>query len=139
MGINSNVLAENLRKYRNLYDNINDDNKKIKSLTKQDLNDYLDLCRFEPVTFGEGDAANPEEGKIKAMRSFINYCKEMASEIGQKAFFKNDVSNNEIEPIIGFSDDDPRNIEMMKGFLEKEYEKNPVRTYLTKGGNKKEF
>jgi len=28
---------------------------------------------------------------------------------------------------------------MMKGFLEKEYEKNPVRTYLTKGGNKKEF
>jgi hypothetical protein len=29
------------------------------------------LCRFEPVTFGEGDAANPEEGKIKAMRKFI--------------------------------------------------------------------
>jgi hypothetical protein len=138
LGINSKVLSANLKRYRNLGSDVNVEGKPITTLTKNELNEYLNLCRFEPVTFGDGDASNPEEGKIKAMRNFISYCKEMAQEIGEKAFFKNDIVNNEIEPIIGFSDDDERNIEKMKGFLEKEYEKNPVKTYLTKGGNKKE-
>ena len=138
LGINSKTLSGNLKRYRNLGGDVNVEGKTNKTLTKNELNEYLNLCRFEPVTFGDGDASNPEEGKIKAMRNFISYCKEMAQEIGEKAFFKNDIVNNEIEPIIGFSDDDERNIEKMKGFLEKEYEKNPVKTYLTKGGNKKE-
>ena len=138
LGINSKTLSRNLKRYRNLGGDVNVDGKTISTLTKNELNEYLNLCRFEPVTFGDGDASNPEEGKIKAMRNFIGYCKEMAQEIGEKAFFKNDIVNNEIEPIIGFSDDDERNIEKMKGFLEKEYEKSPVKTYLTKGGNKKE-
>ena len=138
LGINSKTLSTNLKRYRNLGGDVNVDGKTITTLTKNELNEYLNLCRFEPVTFGDGDASNPEEGKIKAMRNFIGYCKEMAQEIGEKAFFKNDIVNNEIEPIIGFSDDDERNIEKMKGFLEKEYEKSPVKTYLTKGGNKKE-
>ena len=138
LGINSKTLSGNLKRYRNLGDDVNIEGKTNKTLTKKELNEYLNLCRFEPVTFGDGDASNPEEGKIKAMRNFIGYCKEMAQEIGEKAFFKNDIVNNEIEPIIGFSDDDERNIEKMKGFLEKEYEKSPVKTYLTKGGNKKE-
>jgi len=138
LGINSKTLSGNLKRYRNLGSDVNVEGKPITTLTKNELNEYLNLCRFEPVTFGDGDASNPEEGKIKAMRNFISYCKEMAQEIGEKAFFKNDIVNNEIEPIIGFSDDDERNIEKMKGFLEKEYEKSPVKTYLTKGGNKKE-
>ena len=138
LGINSKTLSRNLKRYRHLGGDVDVDGKTISTLTKNELNEYLNLGRFEPVTFGDGDAANPEEGKIKAMRNFISYCKEMAQEIGEKAFFKNDIVNNEIEPIIGFSDDDERNIEKMKGFLEKEYEKSPVKTYLTKGGNKKE-
>ena len=138
LGINSKTLSRNLKRYRHLGGDVDVDDKTISTLTKNELNEYLNLCRFEPVTFGDGDASNPEEGKIKAMRNFIVYCKEMAQEIGEKAFFKNDIVNNEIEPIIGFSDDDERNIEKMKGFLEKEYEKSPVKTYLTKGGNKKE-
>lgn len=136
LGINSETLAKNLEKYRNLGGDMESDS--VTKLTKEHLNEYLDLCRFEPVSFGEGSATNPEEGKIKAMRNFISYCKQLANEIGEKAFFKNDVINQEIEPIIGFSDDDPRNIDTMKGFLEKEYETNPVKTYLTKGGEKKE-
>lgn len=138
LGINNKTLSRSLKRYRNLGGDVNVDGKPITTLTKNELNEYLNLCRFEPVTFGDGDASNPEEGKIKAMRNFIGYCKEMAQEIGEKAFFKNDIVNNEIEPIIGFSDDDERNIEKMKGFLDKEYEKSPVKTYLTKGGNKKE-
>lgn len=137
-GLNSKTLVENLKKYRNLADNPISEAFDLKVNDKEIIQEYLDMCRFYPVTFGDGSAANPEEGKIKAMREFISYCKELATEIGKKAFFKNDVENNEILPIIGFSDDDPRNIEKMKEFLSSEYKDKPVKTYLTKGGEKLE-
>ena len=137
-GLNSRTLAENLYKYRNIGNEVTD-NKKTRALTPKELREYLDLCRFYPVSFGEGSATNPEEGKIKAMREFISYCKDMAKEVGEKAYFKNDVENNEILPIIGFSDDDPRNIEKMKEFLDDEDKEKLVKTYLTKGGEKKEY
>lgn len=137
-GINSRTLAENLYRYRNIGNEVSD-NKKVRALTPKELREYLDLCRFYPVSFGEGSATNPEEGKIKAMKEFISYCKEMAKEIGQKAFFKNDVENNETLPMIGFSDDDPKNIEKMKDFLDTHDTEKIVKTYLTKGGEKKEY
>jgi hypothetical protein len=137
-GLNSKTLVENLKKYRNLADNPISEAFDLKVNDKEIIQEYLDMCRFYPVTFGDGSAANPEEGKIKAMREFISYCKELATEIGKRAFFKNDVENNETLPIIGFSDDDPRNIEKMKEFLSSEYKNKPVRTYLTKGGEKLE-
>jgi hypothetical protein len=130
-GINKEELIRNLRKYREIagFDKMTDG---------EVINNYLDLLRFHPVTYGEGSASEPEEGKIKALRNFINYIKEVSKELGTKAFFKNDVKNYFV-PDIGFSDDDPRNIEKIKDFLEKEYgDKSPVRTYLTKGGEKKE-
>lgn len=137
-GIDTRTLAKNLNKYRNIGNEVSDDTKS-KALTPNELREYLDLCKFYPVTFGEGSAANPEEGKIKAMKEFISYCKDMAREIGEKAYFKNDVENNEILPIIGFSDDDPKNIETMKDFLDTHDTEKLVRTYLTKGGEKKEY
>jgi hypothetical protein len=135
LGINSKTLVESLKKYRSLVNESFD----LKVNDKDIIMEYLNMCRFYPVTFGEGSASNPEEGKIKAMREFISYCRDLAKEIGEKAFFKNDVENREIIPFIGFSDDDPRNIDKMKEFLSSEYEENPVRTYLTKGGDKKEI
>ena len=138
-GIDSNTLVENLKKYRNLADNPISESFDLRVNDKEIIMEYLDMCRFYPVSFGEGSAANPEEGKIKAMREFISYCRDLAREIGEKAFFKNDIGNNEVIPTIGFSDDDPRNIEKMKEFLSSEYEEKPVRTYLTKGGEKKEI
>jgi len=130
MGINKEVLVYNLKKYRDLVgEKIKDDNKLI--------NDYLDLCKYYPVSFGTNAEANPEEAKKEALKEFIAYVKEMSSKLGKKAFLKNDISNNFI-PSIGFSDDDVRNIEKIKDFLEKEYEDNPVRTYLTSKGEKKE-
>lgn len=130
-GINKQELVNNLKKYREIAGE--------NQMTDEDLiEEYLDLLRFHPVTYGEGSAANPEEGKIKALREFISYVKEMASRMDQRAFFKNDVKNNFI-PMIGFSDDDPGNIESIKSFLDKEYKDDkPVKTYLTKGGEKKE-
>jgi hypothetical protein len=139
-GINKNTLVENLKKYRNFSaDEKLEEGFDLNFTDKDLIDEYLDLCRFHPVTFGEGSAANPEEGKIKAMRSFITYCKELAKEIGEKAFFKNDVTNQETVPSIGFSDDDLKNVEKMKEFLSSEYEENPVKTYLTKGNIKKEY
>jgi hypothetical protein len=145
-GINSKTLIENLKKYREVNsENVQESSKDLYFEDKELIEEYLDLCKFHPVSFGEGSAANPEEGKIKAMRQFISYCREMALQVerltgtNEKPQFKNDVSNNEIIPFIGFSDDDPRNIEKMKEFLSSEYEESPVNLYLTKGGEKTRF
>jgi len=128
-GISKDTLISNLKKYRDFTgeDDMTDDDM---------IEMYLNLLKFHPVTYGEGSAANPEEGKIKALRDFISYVKEMSSKLNQRAFFKNDIKNNFV-PMIGFSDDDPGNIDSIKDFLDKEYKDDkPVKTYLTKGGDK---
>jgi hypothetical protein len=130
-GINAETLIENLKKYRDLSGEVMKDNQLL-------IKEYLDMCKYYPVTYGEGSASNPEEGKIKALREFINYVKYQSQKLGQRVSFTNDVNNNFV-PQIGFSDDDPGNIESIKSFLDKEYkDKKPVKTYLTKGGDKKE-
>jgi hypothetical protein len=130
-GIDKNELIRNLKVYRNF---ANEEEVSDEEM----IQNYLDMLKFHPVTYGEGSAASPEEGKIKALREFIDYIKSMSSRLNQKVFFKNDVKNKFV-PQIGFSDDDPRNIESIKKFLDKEYgEKSPVKTYLTKGGEKLE-
>jgi hypothetical protein len=128
-GINAQTLINNLKEYRDLSGEVMKDDQLL-------IKEYLDMCKYNPVTYGEGSASNPEEGKIKALREFINYVKYQSQKLGQKVSFTNDVTNNFV-PQIGFSDDDPGNIESIKSFLEKEYEdENPVKTYLTKGGDK---
>ena len=130
-GISAETLIQNLKEYRDLSGEVMRDDQLL-------IKEYLDMCKYHPVTYGEGSASNPEEGKIKALREFINYVKFQSRKIGQKVSFTNDVTNNFV-PQIGFSDDDPGNIESIKSFLEKEYEdESPVKTYLTKGGEKKE-
>ena len=130
-GINAQTLIYNLKEYRDLSGEVMKDDQLL-------IKEYLDMCKYHPVTYGEGSASNPEEGKIKALREFINYVKYQSQKLGQKVSFTNDVTNNFV-PQIGFSDDDPGNIESIKAFLDKEYEdEKPVKTYLTKGGEKKE-
>jgi hypothetical protein len=125
-GISSKELIKNLEKYRDLADE--------EDTTPNDMiREYLNLCKFYPVSYGEGSATSPEEGKIKAMKEFISYVRDISSHLQKKAFLKNRVSNNFL-PTIGFSDDDKRNVEKMKQHFEKE----PIlRTYLTAGGKKK--
>ena len=125
-GISSKELVKNLEKYRDLAD-------KEDISSREMIREYLDMCRFYPVSYGEGSATNPEEGKVKSMKEFINYVKEVSSTIQKKAFLKNKISNRFI-PTIGFSDDDVRNLEKMKQHFEKE----PIlKTYSTAGGKKK--
>jgi hypothetical protein len=132
-GLNGNVCYENLKRYREFVGKDNSMNK------TQMIEEYLNLCKFYPVTYGEENVQNPEQGKIKALKEFIEYVKEISTKLNNKAFFKNDVKNIFV-PQIGFSDDDLKNIEKIKGFLEKEYPKeNPVKVFTTHGGQKKEI
>jgi len=132
-GIDKDQLIKNLRKYRTFVNekDMNDDDL---------IRSYLELNKYHPVTFGEGSAANPEELKVKAMEQFVSYIKAMAGLLKKKAYVKNGVSNNFIisDPTIGFSDDDPRNVEVMSKHF-KEKPDNIVKTYSTAGGVKKEY
>jgi hypothetical protein len=129
-GINSNELVKNLEKYRDLagYGEMS---------KKEMIEEYLDLCKFYPVTYGNGSATNPEQGKIDALTEFVNYIKEMSKFLKKKAYLKNEISNNFV-PQIGFSDDDLRNLDKVKSHFGDDPE-NIIKTISTHGGTKKPY
>ena len=73
------------------------------------------------------------------MENFVNYIKAMAAVLNKRAFLKKDIANkfNPNNLSIGFSDDDPKNIEVMKKHFENKPD-NIVKTYSTAGGVKQE-
>jgi uncharacterized short protein YbdD (DUF466 family) len=132
-GIDKDQLLKNLRKYRTFVDEEDmSDTELIKS--------YLELNKYHPVSFGTGAEANPEELKVMAMDDFVSYIKGMAAVLNKKAYLKKDLGNKFIpaKPMIGFSDDDIRNVEVMKKHFEDKPEKL-VKTYSTATGTKKEY
>lgn len=129
MGLNKDLLIKNLKKFR---DFVGDEKK-----GKQDMiREYMDLLKFYPVSYGQQDSASsPEQLKVQAMKEFISYVKDQAKKLGQKVYLKDDVKNRFV-PQIGFSDDDIRNVEVMK----KEFEDEPaLKTYSTAGGIKTRY
>ena len=131
-GIDKDELIKNLRKYRSF---VGDEEMSDSELIKT----YLELNKYHPVTFGEGSAANPEELKVMAMDDFVSYIKGMAALLNKRAYLKKELGNKFVpsKPMIGFSDDDPRNVEVMKKHFEDKPEKL-VKTYSTATGTKKE-
>jgi hypothetical protein len=171
-GINKSEMIKNLKRYhemisktKNLKEDI--DSKKFEAdFNGSDLVlEYLDRCLMAPVTYGQGSAANPEEGKKVALRKFISDCRQSAKELVQSLLdknpnlklsdlvpkFKNDVSFNEVmddididefitqNVKIGFSDDDLKNAEAQRDMLSQEYPNEPINVYYTKGGEKRKF
>lgn len=132
-GIDKEELVKNLKKYRSFAgEDEMSDNELIKT--------YLSMNKYHPVSFNdEKGATNPEEAKVRAMDDFVDYIKSMASVLNKRAWLKNDIGNNFIPsiPSIGFSDDDPKNVEVMKKHF-KDKPDNIVKTYSTAGGTKKE-
>jgi hypothetical protein len=132
-GIDKDQLLKNLKKYRSFVDEEDmSDEELIKS--------YLELNKYNPVSFGnEEGAVNPEEAKVEAMEEFVGYIKGMAALLNKKIFLKKGIRNKFIpkEVSIGFSDDDPKNIEIMKKHFENKPD-NIVKTYSTAGGVKRE-
>ena len=128
-GLNKDLLIKNLVKFRDFADD--------EKVGKQDLiREYMDLLKFYPVTYGQEDSASsPEELKVVAMKDFISYVKEQSAKLGTKVFLKNGIKNKFI-PQIGFSDDDIKNVKVMK----KEFEDEPsLKTYSTAGGIKTRY
>jgi hypothetical protein len=71
--------------------------------------------------------------------SKIDFNKVTSISLGKqkKAFLKNKI-NNYFVPKIGFSDDDLKNVEVVKKHFEDDPE-NIIKTYSTAGGIKKEY
>lgn len=127
-GLNEKEIAKNLRKYREIAD---EDDMSDDELIRA----YLNMCKWHPVTYGEGSAANPEELKVTAMKEFMSYVKDLSQKLQEKAFMKNKISNYFI-PYIGFSDDDLRNVVTMKKHFDDE---SGLDIYHTGGGKKTKF
>ena len=132
-GIDKDELIKNLKKYRSF---VGEDEMSDEELIKS----YLELNKYHPVSFGDDQGAvNPEEAKVEAMEAFVNYIKAMAAVLNKRAFLKKDTSNkfNPDNLSIGFSDDDPKNIEVMQKHFKNKPD-NIVKTYSTAGGVKQE-
>lgn len=131
-GINKDEVVKNLRKYR---DFVGEEDISDEELIKS----YLELNKYHPVTFGdEAGAVNPEEAKVEAMTDFENYIRAISKKLDQKLYLKKKIGNKlDLSKVsIGFSDDDPKNVEVMK----KHFEKDPnsmIKVYSTAGGVKR--
>ena len=133
-GLSSKECVKNLEKYRDFVG---------EQKSKGDIiREYLDMCKFYPVSYGEeGGAAKPEELKNKALREFITYIKEMSVVLGKKAFLKNVVTNNFL-PKLGVSDDDLKNLQSYLKAFGKELkggEGIDLKLISTRGGKKSTF
>jgi len=124
-GLNKEELVKNLRKYRDISDEEDlTDNELIKV--------YLGMCKWHPVSYGEGSAAKPEKLKVSAMGQFKDYVYDLSRRLQEKAYMKNRISNY-FTPYIGFSDDDLKNVESMKKDFDDD---SGINIYYTGGGNK---
>ena len=110
--------------------------KKNKAIFKEKKDELLNIVEVYKKQWLE----LTEELKVKAMEAFVSYIKGMAGILNKRAFIKNEISNNFIpkEPVIGFSDDDLKNVEVVKKHFEQDPE-NIIKTYSTAGGIKKEY
>ena len=127
-GLNQQELVKNLRKYRDITDE--------EDMTDDELiKTYLEMCKWHPVSFGEGSAANPEELKVSAMKQFMEYVRTLSQKLQEKAYIKNKISNY-FTPYIGFSDDDLKNVQAMKKHFDNE---SGLDIYHTGGGKKTKF
>jgi len=107
-------MYQNLRKFKLAFRMEESEEGQLKGLPSQNLlvKKYLDSCSFYGVSsdsfakeFGQASASNPEVAKELALDYFIERCNEFGQNIGAKV-----VS-------IGFSDDDPKNVEHVEKFF----------------------
>jgi len=133
-GLSAKECVKNLEKFRDFVGE--------NSTSGDIIREYLDMCKFYPVSYGqEGSAAKPEELKNKALKEFIEYIKQMSKELGQKAYLKNLVTNNFV-PKLGVSDDDLKNLQAYLREFGKELEGGEgvdLRLISTRGGKKSIF
>jgi hypothetical protein len=118
-GLRRDELLSNLEKFRDFEDT----NKKNMIL------DYLDLCRFYPVTYKTKSGIEIPRLKSIAMKKFIQYIKDYSNQIKEKSFLKNKISNS-FNPRLEYSDNDEKNIKELESRFKKEINSNFLNLYL---------
>jgi hypothetical protein len=94
-GLDKDKLIDSLVAYQKIVDaNFEENEETIKEL----LLNYFNNCQFSPVSYGEASASNPEQAKVEALEEFEEKLKKI---------------NSEREFELGFSDDDPKNVEVI--------------------------
>jgi hypothetical protein len=129
-GISFEQLIESLKNYRELYN-------KDKISNTEMIKEYLNMCKFYPVSYNNENQIHPEKAKVDALDDFITYIKKISKSLSKKIYLKNKIGNKFI-PTIGFSDDDVNNLNAIKKYL-KNKKGVKVKTYTTFGGEKKEY
>lgn len=98
---------------------------------------YLNLCKFHPVSYGDDTgASNPEDEKIKALDGFIKHVESLGNKLHREMSLHNDM-DSKFEPLIGFSDDDYKNVDHVKQHLKKTGKEDKVNVYYTKNNKEK--
>jgi len=93
-GISKTQVMSSLTKYREM--------AAMGSEGEDIIEQYLDMCRFHPVSFSGAGADNPEAAKLEALNAFMSYVRQM---------------NQDLPTKVGFSDDDPGNIDVVEKHL----------------------
>lgn len=105
----------------------------IQHKPKKKLENYLDKCKYYPVSFlEENNSVKPELLKAQALEDFVSYIKHDIHKVGETDLI-NEIGNRFV-PTFGFSDDDEMNIKFIKEYFNKKNIK--LSTYLTNKGNK---
>jgi hypothetical protein len=136
-------MFQNLKKFKLAFRMEEMEDSQLKGLPSQNqlVKKYLDSCSFFGVSsesfakdFGQASASNPEVAKELALKFFIQRCNEFGRDIGAK------------EVSVGFSDDDPKNVEHVEKFFKENLPNMGVKLSLIKttnpnipGGEMKKF
>jgi len=131
-GISKDSLLANLKKYEKI---VGDESEK----NDEDLiMDYLNLCKFYPVTFRNPNVNVSEEKNVK-LEEFKSYIDKVSNLLKMNYELIDDVGYKEFmdrEPTIGMSDDSLKNIEA----LLRRFGKDPsIKIISTAGGEKKKL
>jgi hypothetical protein len=136
-GINKQSLIKSLRRYKNVLGEQIQPTIEGEEGTKQNeentlIDEYLSNCQFSPVsnpqiagTSGEG-AASPEQLKIQQFEKFKQKMMELSEDIKEKLKDSKKIHSPRFR--IGFSDDDPENIEKFHRYF---HENKDVYTFAT--------
>jgi hypothetical protein len=120
-GLNRDELIKNLEKFRDF--GLDSNKKKI-------ILDYLDLCKFYPVTYKNKSRLEIPRLKSIALKKFIYYIKDYSNKIKQKSYLKNKLSNS-FNIKLEYSDNDVKNIKELKSKFKKDINNNFLNLYLT--------
>ncbi len=131
-GINKESLIQSLKKYEEVTKQFSgDDSDKI-------ITNYLNMCRFYPVTFRKPNVDVSEEKNVK-LEEFKSYVDQLSNKLKMSYNFIDDLSYEEFmdkEAMIGMSDDSTKNIQAL---LRKFGEDPRIKIISTAGGKREKL